>query len=102
MAADYYDYYYYHIYCYDYYHFWIIAADYGWQVGAWAPCPVTCGVGSRTRTVRCVDRNNDGAAVQAISAQCPPRDVPTTVETCELPACRMSFNTLWRLHAKTC
>lgn len=55
-----------------------------WEVSSdWSTCSVDCGVGRRTRTVRCV--SNQGAVVS--DKECSPRSRPQGSEECNMGPC---------------
>ncbi|XP_043935992.1 thrombospondin type-1 domain-containing protein 4-like [Protopterus annectens] len=64
-----------------------------WEVGtSWSSCSVLCGVGQRTRSLRCVSSTGDLIA----DGECNQRQRPNTVETCDMGPCVKSwFHSDW-------
>lgn len=53
-----------------------------WQSGAWAACSKTCGSGTHTRTVNCIDSKNVPTTATACTATKPVESEACNVQTC--------------------
>ena len=68
---------------------WVLATPcrYGWQASEWSACSVTCGAGTQSRTVECVD----DTASPVLSSQCTVAiagAMPATTQACpNQPTC---------------
>lgn len=71
---------------------------YQWKIDPWSSCPVTCGKGIRTRSMRCQVAED---STPASDAACGTR--PATQKICSKPDCPSSwFTTPWTICSKSC
>lgn len=60
-----------------------VCTGYHWESTAWTTCTVTCGGGTQTRTVSCLDINNTAAS----ASLCEVALTPPTQQSCNLQLC---------------
>lgn len=53
-----------------------------WKLGPWSECSVTCGTGTKTRSVICVQ-----AGTNIYATGCPAESKPTALEPCQMTTC---------------
>lgn len=71
---------------------------YQWKIDPWSSCSVTCGIGIRTRSMRCQVAED---STPASDAACGTR--PATQKICNKPDCPSSwFTTPWTICSKSC
>jgi len=67
-------------------------SSYAWSTGQWGACSKTCGSGSQSRSVICVDQSN-GATVA--NSNCPASSTPSSSQLCNVQACPSSSSYMW-------
>ncbi|XP_025078114.1 ADAMTS-like protein 1 isoform X1 [Pomacea canaliculata] len=72
-----------------------------WKIFPWQPCTVTCGGGTKSRAVRCMDTLMDGRQQWLHDSFCPsPR--PSVVQTCSKQICPTWYAGQWSPCSVTC
>ena len=71
---------------------------YDWSIGSWTTCPATCGYGTQTRTVDCI--NLSAGNTVASSAACKSffgasTPMPNTTQPCKLSSCYAWHTSIW-------
>ena len=67
---------------------------YTWQSGQWGPCNATCGVGTQSRTVACVQYQLDSGIQAVLPANlCDAAVQPISMTTCILAPCASDYST---------
>jgi hypothetical protein len=61
-----------------------VPPNYAWLAGAWATCSVSCGSGTTTRTVNCINTVDNSVQV---STNCVAGSKPVTQQACSLQGC---------------
>lgn len=58
-----------------------------WRAEPWGECSVSCGAGTRTRKLECVQELNANLTMRVAAGACVQPPDLETVETCAKPAC---------------
>lgn len=64
-----------------------------WRADPWSPCSATCGGGSQTRRLRCME-GGDGSSAQVEGRRCRARR-PSDTRTCNLLPCARWTSSSW-------
>lgn len=78
---------------------------FSWAVTAWSGCSVTCGPGTRTRTVSCCDTSTTpGTCTPAVNANCAAKvpTAPIASEACQIAKCYGWIASAWGACSVTC